>query len=55
MEQAFEKDYFVISETMSFQDPDTGAEYLAMPSDQFELTTMIDFNSKNLRKQFASL
>ena len=42
IEQPFEKDYFVISETMSFQDPDTGAEYLAMPSDQFELTTMID-------------
>ena len=55
IEQPFEKDYFVISETMSFQDPDTGAEYLAMPSDQFELTTMIDFNSKNLGQQFASL
>ena len=33
----------------------TGTELLALPADHFEVTTMIDFNSKVLGPQFASL
>ncbi|MFZ1515725.1 MAG: bifunctional UDP-3-O-[3-hydroxymyristoyl] N-acetylglucosamine deacetylase/3-hydroxyacyl-ACP dehydratase [Saprospiraceae bacterium] len=54
-EQDQDKDYFIISESISFEDEDTGAEYMAIPSDHFELTSMIDFNSKTLGQQFASL
>jgi UDP-3-O-[3-hydroxymyristoyl] N-acetylglucosamine deacetylase/3-hydroxyacyl-[acyl-carrier-protein] dehydratase len=49
------REYFTITETISFKDEKTGAEYLAMPSDEYCLTTMIDFNSSVLGQQFASL
>ncbi len=49
------KEFFEIEEPIEFTDADTGAEYLALPGDKFELTTMIDFNSKILGQQFASL
>ncbi len=50
-----EKEIFEITETISFEDEDTGAEYVAVPSDEFEITTLIDFNSNILGQQFASL
>lgn len=49
------REYFTITETISFKDEKTGAEYVAMPSDEYCLTTMIDFNSSVLGQQFASL
>lgn len=50
-----EKDLFYITEPITFEDEDTGAEYLAVPNDHLEITTMVDFNSKTLGQQFASL
>jgi len=50
-----EKDCYYISEPFTFEDEDTGAEYMAMPNDKLEITTMVDFNSKTLGQQFASL
>ncbi|MCC6753215.1 MAG: bifunctional UDP-3-O-[3-hydroxymyristoyl] N-acetylglucosamine deacetylase/3-hydroxyacyl-ACP dehydratase [Saprospiraceae bacterium] len=49
------REYFKISEPIAFEDPETGAEFLALPSDKLEITTMIDFNSKTLAPQYASL
>lgn len=54
-EQNERREYFTITETISFKDEKTGAEYVAMPSDEYCLTTMIDFNSSVLGQQFASL
>jgi UDP-3-O-[3-hydroxymyristoyl] N-acetylglucosamine deacetylase / 3-hydroxyacyl-[acyl-carrier-protein] dehydratase len=54
-EQNADREYFNITETISFKDENTGAEYVAMPADEYCLTTMIDFNSAVLGKQFASL
>ncbi len=50
-----DKEIFVITEPIAFEDDETGAEYVAVPSDEFEITTMIDFNSNILGQQFASL
>ncbi|MBK8955350.1 MAG: bifunctional UDP-3-O-[3-hydroxymyristoyl] N-acetylglucosamine deacetylase/3-hydroxyacyl-ACP dehydratase [Saprospiraceae bacterium] len=49
------REYFKITEPISFEDPETGAEFLAMPSDKLEVTTMIDFHSKIIAPQYASL
>ena len=49
------KDCYFITEPFTFEDEDTGAEYMAMPNDRLEITTMVDFNSKTLGQQFASL
>jgi len=54
-EQDVDREYFEIEETISFKDPDSGAEFTAMPADTFQVTTMIDFNSPTLGHQYASL
>jgi UDP-3-O-[3-hydroxymyristoyl] N-acetylglucosamine deacetylase/3-hydroxyacyl-[acyl-carrier-protein] dehydratase len=54
-EQESERDYFVVTEPISMVDEETGTELLALPSDDFQVTTMIDFNSEVLGQQYASL
>ena len=54
-EQDAEREYFEIEQPIEFRDEISGAEMVAMPADQFEVTTMIDFNSKVLGPQFATL
>ncbi len=49
------REYFVITEPISYRDEVTGIELMALPADQFEATVMIDFNSPVLGPQFASL
>ena len=55
VEQDEEREYFVVEETVSYKDEVTGTEIVALPSDKFEVTAMIDFNSPVLGKQYASL
>ncbi|MCW5924656.1 MAG: bifunctional UDP-3-O-[3-hydroxymyristoyl] N-acetylglucosamine deacetylase/3-hydroxyacyl-ACP dehydratase [Saprospiraceae bacterium] len=50
-----EREYFVVTEPIAYKDELTGTELLALPSDNFEATVMIDFNSKVLGQQFAAL
>ncbi|HNG88734.1 MAG TPA: UDP-3-O-acyl-N-acetylglucosamine deacetylase, partial [Saprospiraceae bacterium] len=50
-----DREYFVITEPISYKDEVTGTELLALPADHFEATVMIDFNSQVLGQQFASL
>lgn len=54
-EQESERDYFIVTEPISMVDEETGTELLALPSDDFQVTTMIDFNSEVLGQQYASL
>lgn len=50
-----DREYFVVTEPISYKDEVTGTELLALPADEFEATVMIDFNSKVLGPQFAAL
>ena len=54
-EQEKDREYFEIIDPISYKDEETGTELLALPSDKFEVTTMIDFNSDFLGHQYASL
>jgi UDP-3-O-[3-hydroxymyristoyl] N-acetylglucosamine deacetylase/3-hydroxyacyl-[acyl-carrier-protein] dehydratase len=49
------REYFIVTEPISYKDEVTGTEILALPSDNFEATVMIDFASKVLGPQFAAL
>lgn len=50
-----EREYFIITEPISYKDEVLGIELLALPADSYEATVMIDFNSKVLGQQFAAL
>lgn len=54
-EQEQDREYFEITEPISYRDEVTGTELMALPADHFEATVMIDFNSPVLGPQFASL
>lgn len=55
LEQDGDREYLEILEPISFRDEITGAEIVALPSDRFQVTTMIDFKSPVLGMQYASL
>lgn len=50
-----DKEIFEIEETISYKDPDTGSELVALAADSFQITSLIDFKSPILNKQFAKL
>ncbi len=54
-EQEVERDYFVFKETLPWEDHDKKIEMLAVPSDDFRLTVMVDYNSPVLGTQHATM
>jgi UDP-3-O-[3-hydroxymyristoyl] N-acetylglucosamine deacetylase/3-hydroxyacyl-[acyl-carrier-protein] dehydratase len=50
-----EKKYFELKERVEFVDVDKGIEIVAFPDDHLSLTVQIDYNSKVLGNQYASL
>ena len=54
-EQSEDREVFIITENIEYKDPETGAEIIATPSDNFNLTVLIDFDSPVLGKQYAQL
>ena len=54
-EQEADRDYLEIGEIIAYKDDLTGSELIAVPSDKFEVTAMIDFDSPVLGQQFAAL
>lgn len=54
-EQEASKDFYVIKHKMEFRDEKTGSCITLLPDDQFSITTMIDFQSRFIGSQFASL
>ncbi len=54
-EQEVDRDYLVIEEPFFYTNEETGSSYTILPADDYELTTLIDFNSPVLGKQYASL
>lgn len=55
VEQNAERKYLIIKEVISYIDHTTGAEITIIPSDTYEITTMVDFGTKVLGTQNASL
>lgn len=53
--QSATKTYYSISENIFLTDNDKKVEMVAMPSDQYRINTLIDFNSPVLGTQHASL
>ncbi|MCB0704508.1 MAG: bifunctional UDP-3-O-[3-hydroxymyristoyl] N-acetylglucosamine deacetylase/3-hydroxyacyl-ACP dehydratase [Saprospiraceae bacterium] len=54
-EQDAEREYFEIEEPISYRDEVTGTELMALPADDFQVTTLIDFGSPVLGQQYAKM
>lgn len=54
-EQEAKRNVYVVKEVISFTDEETGSEILVMPSDDYQVTTMVDFGTKVLGTQNATL
>ncbi|MGV4412906.1 bifunctional UDP-3-O-[3-hydroxymyristoyl] N-acetylglucosamine deacetylase/3-hydroxyacyl-ACP dehydratase [Chryseobacterium sp. T1] len=54
-EQDVDREYLVIKDVLSYVDPVSGSEITIIPSDTYEITTMVDFGTKVLGTQNASL
>jgi len=55
VEQNSDKDYFVITENLTYEDLERQTEMLAVPQDEFRLTVMVDYNSPQLGTQHAHM
>lgn len=55
VEQDEERDIYEVKDIISFKDEETGSEIMIMPSDKYEVTTMVDFGTKILGTQNATL
>lgn len=54
-EQEAEREYYVIKDTITITDPETGSEIIATPSDDYQIVTMVDFGNKVVGTQNATL
>jgi len=54
-EQEAKRNVYVVKEVISFTDESTGSEILVMPSDSYCITTMVDFGTKILGTQNATM
>ena len=54
-EQASERDYFVLTENIPWEDTEKGIEFLAVPDNNYRITVMVDYNSPLLGTQHASM
>ncbi|MDE1206784.1 bifunctional UDP-3-O-[3-hydroxymyristoyl] N-acetylglucosamine deacetylase/3-hydroxyacyl-ACP dehydratase [Tenacibaculum larymnensis] len=55
VEQEAEIEEYVVKEIISYKDEVTGSEIILMPSDEYQVTTMVDFGTKILGTQNATL
>ncbi len=55
VEQDAEIKEYIVTENISFIDEETGSELILMPSNEFKITTMVDFGTNILGTQNASL
>ncbi|HNQ27683.1 MAG TPA: bifunctional UDP-3-O-[3-hydroxymyristoyl] N-acetylglucosamine deacetylase/3-hydroxyacyl-ACP dehydratase [Aquaticitalea sp.] len=54
-EQSEFREEYVVSEVVSYQDEETGSEIILMPAKEYQVTTMVDFGTKVLGTQNATL
>lgn len=55
VKQNVAREYLVVKEVLTYSDPATGSEITIIPSDTYEVTTMVDFGTKVLGTQNATL
>ncbi len=54
-EQEASREEYVVTEVISYVDDKSGSEIMLMPADEYQLTTMVDFGTKILGTQNASI
>ena len=54
-EQDADIEEYIVNEIISFRDEDSGSEIILMPSETYQVTTMVDFGTKILGTQNATL
>jgi UDP-3-O-[3-hydroxymyristoyl] N-acetylglucosamine deacetylase / 3-hydroxyacyl-[acyl-carrier-protein] dehydratase len=55
VEQEAPRNYYVVKEVISYLDEATGSEIIVMPADDYQVTAMVDFGTKILSTQNATL
>ncbi|CAM1354199.1 MULTISPECIES: bifunctional UDP-3-O-[3-hydroxymyristoyl] N-acetylglucosamine deacetylase/3-hydroxyacyl-ACP dehydratase [Tenacibaculum] len=55
VEQDAEIQEYVVKDIISFKDEESGSEIILMPADEYQVTTMVDFGTKILGTQNATL
>lgn len=55
VEQEKEREVYVVKNVISYKDEATGSEITVIPSEQYQVTTMVDFGTKVLGTQNATL
>jgi UDP-3-O-[3-hydroxymyristoyl] N-acetylglucosamine deacetylase/3-hydroxyacyl-[acyl-carrier-protein] dehydratase len=54
-DQEAPKDYLIIDQVIHYQDPARGVEIVALPTDDFRVTVMVDYNNPALGSQHTGL
>jgi len=54
-EQDAEREEYVVKEIISYKDEATGSEIILMPADEYQITAMVDFGTKVLGTQNATM
>ncbi|MCF6279792.1 MAG: bifunctional UDP-3-O-[3-hydroxymyristoyl] N-acetylglucosamine deacetylase/3-hydroxyacyl-ACP dehydratase [Flavobacteriaceae bacterium] len=54
-EQDAEREEYIVKEIITYKDEATGSEIILMPADEYQVTTIVDFATKVLGTQNASL
>ncbi|MCP9200655.1 bifunctional UDP-3-O-[3-hydroxymyristoyl] N-acetylglucosamine deacetylase/3-hydroxyacyl-ACP dehydratase [Gramella sp. GC03-9] len=55
VEQEANREEFVVNEIICYRDEETGSEIIAMPAEEYQVTTMVDFGTKVLGTQNATI
>src|SRR5690606_2774817 len=55
LEQEEDREYYIVRDIVTYTDPETGSEITAIPADEYQVTTMVDFGTKVLGTQNASI
>jgi UDP-3-O-[3-hydroxymyristoyl] N-acetylglucosamine deacetylase / 3-hydroxyacyl-[acyl-carrier-protein] dehydratase len=55
VEQEANKDFFIVTNNISYSDDEHGIQLMTFPDDNFSLNVMIDYNSSVLGNQYATL
>ena len=53
--QEAKREEYIVNEIISYKDEETGSEIILMPSDEYQITAMVDFGTKVLGTQNATL
>ncbi|MDO4728687.1 MAG: bifunctional UDP-3-O-[3-hydroxymyristoyl] N-acetylglucosamine deacetylase/3-hydroxyacyl-ACP dehydratase [Bacteroidota bacterium] len=55
VEQDMEQKVYIVKEVISYVDEESGSEIIVMPSEEYQVTTMVDFGTKVLGTQNATI